>query len=156
MKFALLATISGLICYIGFKMSSSYWQKQMFYDNFCKFLIFLKGEIGFLKSDLIQILSNYQSSDKNLKTLFKNYIEFLKSGSYQSIQILTDEENIELQNFIHTISKSDCYLIDGVIEKYQEIFAKKLEECKLSYQKSGVLYKKLSIILAIFICIVLI
>lgn len=155
MKLILIFIISGLICYIGFKIGGQYWQKQNFYENFCKFLIYLKAEIGFLKSDLIQILSNYSTNDYNLKKLLNNYIQFLQKNEYVDLQILNDDENFELMEFIQNISKSDCYSIENIIEKYQAIFNKKLENSKQNYLKSGVLYKKLSILLAIFVCIVL-
>ena len=65
MKLLFLGLIFVSISYIGFQYGHGYKIKENFYNEFANFLIFLKSQIGFLKTDLISIFKNYETKNKS-------------------------------------------------------------------------------------------
>lgn len=158
MKLLILGLIFGSISYIGYKYGDSYKIKQNFYNEFLNFLIHLKSQINFLKMNLLEIIDNYQTKDKNLKKILNDFKENILNDNEININlsILTNEEKLEFQTFFNGLGKSDLLSQNEFIEKNIEIFEKKLEQKRALNLKYGVMYKKLGILFAFFICIVLI
>jgi len=156
MKFLLLGLIFGSISYIGFQYGNSYKLKENFYNEFSNFLLYLKSQISFLKIDLISIFKGYKTKDKNLNILLTNFEKNLLEDKNVNLSILKDEENLEITNFFKNLGKSDCLTQNEILERQIEIFNKKLKESKDANLKYGNMYKKLGVLLAFFVCIVLI
>ena len=130
MKLLFLGLIFVSISYIGFQYGHGYKIKENFYNEFANFLIFLKSQIGFLKTDLISIFKNYETKNKNLKILLNNFEINLLENQSINLSILTQEENLEILNFLKSLGKSDCLTQEEFLERQIEIFNKKLKESK--------------------------
>lgn len=156
MKFLFLGLIFASISYIGFQYGNSYKEKVNFYNEFSNFLLYLKSQISFLKVDLLSIFKEFKTKDKNLRILLNNFRENLLNDKIINLSILKEDENLEIFNFFKGLGKSDCFSQNDFIERQIEIFEKKLKECKEANLKYGNMYKKLGVLLAFFICIVLI
>ena len=156
MKFVLLGLIFGSISYIGVKLGNTYKEKERFYNDFASFLLYLKTEIGFFKTNIIEIINKYETKNKNLKLLLTNYSKFLDGKDFELLEMLSKEENEEIAGFFKGIGLNDCFTQEDFIEKNILAFNQKLDDCKKLNLKYGVLYKKLGVLFAIFVCIVLI
>ncbi len=71
-------------------------------------------------------------------------------------EILSKEENLKIIDFFNGVGASDCESQKEYIEKNLEIFNSCFEQAKLQNEKQGSMYKKLSILLGLLVCIVLI
>lgn len=156
MKLLILGLIFASISYMGFQYGSKYKEKESFYNEFSKFLINLKSQINFLKLDLISIFKNYKTKDKNLTILLKNFENNLTEETTVNLTILNEDENLEISTFLKGLGKTDCLTQNDFIEKHIEIFNKKLKEKKELNIKYGNMYKKLGVLIAFLVCIVLI
>ena len=156
MKFVILGLIFSSISFLGFKMGNKYYEKEKFYNDFYNFIIFTKNQIGFLKINIIEILNNYETKNKNLKNLLINYYKFLQGEEYTELNILNKDENLEIFNFLKGIGLNDCLTQNEFFENYLIFFEKKLKEVKTLNLKYGAMYKKLGILLGICVCILLI
>lgn len=158
MKILILGSIFALITYTGFKFGNNYKEKENFYNDFVRFLINLKTQINFLKTDIIQILNNYKTNNKNLNKLLLDYKNSIVNDKEFKIElnILTEDEKVEILTFFNTFGKSDLYTQIDLLEKYNKFFEDKLEEKRKLNVKYGVMYKKLGILLGLLVCIVLI
>ena len=156
MKTLILGLIFASISFMGYKVGDRYRQKEKFYYEFKTFLIYLKSEIGFFKKDIVQIVENYQTKNKNLCLLLNNFGEFLNGEKAKNLDILSLEENLNLHKFFEGLGKSDCDSQKEYIEKNLEIFEIVLNDAKQKNQKQGNMLKKLSILVGILVCIILI
>lgn len=156
MKFLFLGLIFGSISYIGFQYGNSYKEKENFYNEFSKFLLYLKSQITFLKIDLFTIFKAFETKDKNLKFLLKNIESNLKENKKIKINILTLEENLALNDFFNNLGKSDCITQEEFISHQIDFFEAKLKESKDANLRYGNMYKKLGVLAAFLVCIVLI
>lgn len=158
MKFLILGLIFGSISYIGFRFGNGYKEKERFYNEFLKFLMHFKTQINFLKTDLLQIINSYKSKDKNFNILLSSYEKnIINEIEYKiDLNILNEEEKNEFLTFFNGVGKSDLYSQIELLDKYIEMFKDKLEQKRKLNLKYGVMYKKLGVLLAFLICIVLI
>ena len=137
-------------------MGSKYNKRQKFYSNFVRFLLYLKSEIGFFKTNLIEIISNYNSHDEIFDMFMQQIHKKLLLNESVFVEILTKDENYEIERFIENLGKGDCFTREEYLSKNIEYFENKLLDVKNLNKKYGNLYKKLGILLALFVCIVLI
>lgn len=158
MKFLILGLIFGSISYMGFKIGDSYKSKQNFYSEFINFLLYLKSQINFLKTDILQVIENYKTKDKNLNKLLLELKSAIKNQDIEKLNLdfLHNDEKQEFNNLFNCLGKSDLYNELEFLDKNIEIFNQLLEQKKSLNIKYGVMYKKLGILFAFFICIVLI
>ena len=156
MKTLILVLIFLSVSGVGFVIGDRYKQKEKFYYDFKNFLVYLKSEIGFFEKNVVDILNGYQTKNENLKLLFQKFNESLNGFEFNGLNILSSEENFKLIEFFKGIGKSDCESQKEYIEKNLEIFTKIYEDAKLDNQKKGNMFKKLSILAGLLICIVLI
>ena len=156
MKFVLLGIIFASICSLGFKFSGTYKQKERFYQDFYSFLLYVKSQIFFLKTSLIEILEDYKTDNKDLKFLLNNFKNSLSQNCDFKLDILSDDENLEIKNFLNGLGKNDCFSQNDYLENNLDFFNKKFIESQSQNLKYGAVYKKLGIIFAFFIVILLI
>ena len=156
MKSLILGLIFVSISYLGFKVGDRFKKKEKFYYDFKNFLIYLKNEIGFFEKDILEIVSSYETKNSNLKLLLENYQASLNEKPFEELKILSKEENLKIIDFFNGVGASDCESQKEYIEKNLEIFNSCFEQAKLKNEKQGSMYKKLSILLGLLVCIVLI
>ncbi|MGN1208253.1 MAG: stage III sporulation protein AB [Christensenellales bacterium] len=156
MKIAILGLIFASVSFLGFRIGGKFKEKEKFYYDFKNFLIYLKSEIGFFKKDIVEIVDNFSTKNFHLNELLQNYKQSLIDKKFNKINILNDEENDKLKKFFDGIGVSDCDSQTEYVEKNLEIFGKKYEEAKIENLKKGNMYKKLSILIGILICVVLV
>ena len=156
MKILILGLIFGSISFLGFKIGNVFKEKEVFYYDFKNFLIYLKSEIGFFRRDIVEIIEAYQTKNKNITMLLGNFKQSLNGENFQKINILSDSENAKIEEFFKGVGVSDCDSQKEYIEKNIEIFSKSYEDAKQQNLKQGIMYKKLSILVGILVCIILI
>lgn len=156
MKILLLGLIFGSISYIGYKLGDSYRQKEVFYNEFNKLIIYIKNQISFFKTNILEILDNYDTKNLYINKIIRNYKNFLENNQFYELDILSKNENEDIYNFLKGIGKNDCFTQNEFLSKNLDFFNNKLEECKQLNLKHGVLYKKLGVLLGIFVCLILI
>ena len=86
----------------------------------------------------------------------KNYLDFLNGNEYVDLNILQKDENEKIFKFLQGVGLNDCLTQNDFFENYIVLFEKKLNEIKSLNLKYGAMYKKLGILLGIFVCILLI
>lgn len=155
MKLMILGLIFGSISCLGYLFGTKYKEKVKFYTEFYNLIVYIKNQIGFFKTDIIQILESFSTKNKNILLLIENYKNYLLTGQIQNLNILTKQENEEIYTFLKGVGANDCFTQNDFLEKYISNFKEKLNEAKNLYLKYGVLYKKLGVLLAIFVCIVI-
>lgn len=156
MKIVILGLIFACISCLGYKLGDKYKQKEKFYYEFKNFLIYLKSEIGFFKKDIVQIVENYQTKNRHFKAFLNNFVGTLNGANAENLGILSTDENLNLQKFFEGLGKSDCESQKEYIEKNIEIFDIVLSDAKQKNLKQGNMLKKLSILVGILVCIILI
>jgi len=156
MKILILGLIFASISLLGFRVGNKYSEKEKFYNEFYNFLMYIKNQIGFFKTNILEILKEYETKNKNLKKLIENYITFLNTENYEELNILTKNENEEIIKFLKGLGLNDCFTQNEFLENYQSFFEKKLNDCKALNLKYGAMYKKLGVLIAIFVCILII
>lgn len=155
MKIALLLILFSSVSLLGFQVSKVYSNKENFYLELNNFVTFLIGEISFLKTDLVKISENYKC--KNL--IFNNFLENLKNillfeNEFKNIDILNDNENIILKNFVENLGKNDSTTECEKLKSFLESFKLKLDETREQNNKYGAMIKKLGVLGGILLCII--
>lgn len=156
MKALILGLIFLFISLIGFKLGEKYKQKERFYYEFKNFLIYLKSEIGFFEKDIVEIVSTYSSKNQHLSELLNSFKQSLLGEKFEGLKILSEEENFKIIEFLNGLGKSDCESQKEYIEKNLEIFTNFYVEAKDKNLKQGTMCKKLSILVGVLVCILLI
>ena len=156
MKSLILGLIFGSICVLGFNIGNKFKKKEKFYYEFKNFLIYLKSEIGFFERDIVEIVDNYKTKNTDLTELLLNYKNSLQDKEFVDLNLISKEENNKLKDFFKGLGKSDCESQKEYIDKNLEIFDSLLKQAKLNNDKQGSMYKKLSILVAILVCIIII
>lgn len=156
MKYVILGLIFASICFSGHKMGNRYKEKEKFYYEFKNFLVFLKSEIGFFKKNLITIFDEFASENPKFIKLLENCKNFITSNKKLDLEFLSKQENFELEEFFRGLGQNDCNFQKEYIEKNLEFFNKKYDESVRLNAKYGVVIKKISILVGIMVCIILI
>lgn len=152
--------------YLGFGLGNYYVRRHKFISDLITFANHLKVEISFAKSNLTQIIeSHIEESDANFKSVLKGYRNTLKNSDYITVEVLKNnintiylEENEKEQmlQFFNFLGKSDADNQVEIINKSLNIFNNFLKTSDSEKQKYSGMYKKLGVLIGIFILVIIV
>lgn len=156
MKIIILGVIFALISLIGFKIGGKFKEKEKFYAEFLKFLLNLSTQVSFFKTNLIEVANNFKTNNNNMQVFLQQFKDKLTENKNINLNNLSEDENREINDFVLRLGNTDCFSEENYLQKYNEIFKQKYNDSVALNLKYGVLYKKLGVLVAFFVCIVLI
>ena len=119
------------------------------FEKACKNIV---GEISFLKTDKLTLISKLEFNNKYAKEFRDKYILLGKGYS----RVLSESENQFLNEFLDSIGKNN---VDGEVYNlgyYEQLIKEHISASQEKYERYGVLAIKLSIIISALIVIILI
>ena len=150
----ILLMVGIVVCVIlcGVIANNYFLNRLIFFKNYEKACKDIVGEISFLKTDKITLISKINFSSKHAKEFRDNYILY---GSGHS-SILSETENKFFNDFLNSIGNNN---VDGEVYNlayYERLIKEYVVRAQEKYDKYGVLSIKLSIIIAALLVIFLI
>lgn len=152
MKFSLLLIVFSCVVYFGYQIKEKLKSKKIFYEELIAFCEDYKREIGFLKCELKSIVDRCTKNDGLINEVLIGFIE----NKECKIDFLKEEEVAEIKSFLLSLGKQD---IDGEINNvdfYEGKFKTKLGEHVQRFDKFGGFSIKMSALLGLLICVILI
>lgn len=144
MKYILLLIVFVTCVYVGFEIKKYFENRVKLSDEILSFCEYAKKQIDFYNTPKDQIIMQYNS------------VFLMKVLSGENDQLLSDNENNKVQEFLSSIGKYDAQNEVSNIEFYKLYFQTLKEKCVQDLQKKGGLSLKLSILIGILLCILLI
>ena len=142
MKYALLITIILICSYIGFGLSKYYFSRFKFFLELISFLEKADLDINFSKSKLLEIITNFRCTNKDLKSILDEYkicLETSKSFGqedlFKNTKILKDDEKKIVYSFFSELGKLDVYNQTKSLENYKGKFSAMLGSCEEEKKK---------------------
>lgn len=164
-KILLILTIVALIIFISCAFYTYYKRRKNYYQNICDFCFYICSQIGYLKTDLIQLIqqktSSYQKEFNYTLNAFKNSLVSKKyqkefENSLKTISILSQSEIEEIINFFNNLGKTNQSEQLSLIETYKQNFENRLKNANDEISKKGIVNLKLGILLAVTVFVILI
>ena len=152
MKIFLLIIVLCCVAYIGWQIKTSLKKKKVFYEDLVNFCEDYKREVTFLKCGLDTIIDKCTKHDSAINKVLTQY---LKNGTCE-INDLRHEDVNDIKVFLAGLGKQD---VDGEvnnIEFHKSKFVAKLHEHEKIYDKYGSFSVKMSALVGVLICIILI
>lgn len=116
MKIVLLIVVVALFSYIGYGFSSYYTNRTKFFKNLELLFDKLTHEINFSQGKLIEIIKDFDTHNKDVNQLSKNFINALefdlelnREKIFDGIKILNEEEKDVIVLFLKSLGKFDAY-----------------------------------------------
>ncbi len=144
MKYLLLLVVFCTCVYIGIEVKRYFADRLKFYDKMIVFCEYAIKEISFYNTTKNKIIEKY--SDTCLSAVL----------SGQNDKLLSEEENKKIQEFLESIGKFDTSFELRNIQFYKEYLSSQKQKCAAEFDKKGMLSLKLSILIGILLCILLI
>lgn len=129
---------------MGIQIKRYFFDRLKFYESMLLFCEYAIKEISFYNTTKDKILNGY--SDRILTNVIEGRDE----------KILSKEENIKIKNFLDSIGKFDAKNEVQNIEFYKIYLNNQKQKCSIDYDKKSGLALKLSILIGILLCILLI
>ncbi|MDD4291236.1 MAG: stage III sporulation protein AB [Clostridia bacterium] len=156
-KAILCATIVFSMGYVSFAIGRMYRRKVRFYEELLAFIAALKIDINYKQSLIADFAGSFACSSELteiLELFASNKAE--PCGAAIVLKIFGDEENAEIEEFFSYLGKSDAVAQTSHLDFYAIRFEERLCTAKQKLQSEGRLYAKLGIMLALFICLIII
>ncbi len=164
LKVALILIVCGLVVFLAYKFYVYYKARQCYYQNLCDFCTYLQSQIGFLKTDIYNLVEQRKNTYKKefLKTL-ECYQKALKSTNFREdmqktmmTNLLLDPEKAKIIDFFDMLGKTNQMDQLSQISACKAEFESKLSSVSQETQKKGTTSFKLGILLAIAIFVIFI
>lgn len=143
MKFVLLLVIFSTCVCIGFEIKKFFADRLKFYESMMAFCEYAKQQISFYGTTKDKILECGKSE------ILANVFDGIDN------RLLSSAENQKVQEFINSIGRYDSQNEIQNIEFYKTYFAQQVKCCQSEMSKKGGLSLKLSILVGILLCILL-
>lgn len=161
-----MVVVVGGCVYIGFGIAGYYKKRENLFSELGIFCGRLKSDIKFQSKPLKEILSEVIPTLKSpLKNILNNYLSMISGGEFTdfnniskkitSIYLKQNEAEIIVQ-FLSVLGKSDCDNENQTISSFELRFNELKSECSKDKKKNSSMYIKLSVLLGLFVCIILI
>ena len=165
MKWILSGLIISACVYIGIGVSSYYKKRESLFLEIGIFCNKLKNDINFSHKAVLEILNETIPTFKSpLKDILIQYKEMIEKGEFTSFSnlkiiksaYLKQNETDIIVQFLSQLGKSDANNQSAVISSFENNFKIFKDDCNLEKKKYSSLYIKLSLLIGLFICIILI
>lgn len=166
MKWILSVIIVGCCFYVGFGIADYYKKRENLFSELGIFCSKLKSDISFSSKPIQQILNEMIPTLKSpLKNILQQYRAMILGGQFtdfnninnkiSSAYLKQNEIEIIIQ-FLSQLGKSDCDNENATISAFERSFGEFKKECFLEKKKYSSMYIKLSLLIGLFVCIILI
>ncbi len=152
MKLFLIVVINIAFACVGYFIFDNYRRKKKFYSDMVDFCGYLSNEIRFNKNDIRKIFLSLQG---RFNSELEGYLQAFLNYSTYNQKLLNSVENDEIIAFLKSLGKFD---VDGEIKninKYQELFTKKLNNASEQERTRGSAIFKIFIILGLLVSIII-
>ena len=163
MKLILILMILGCFVFLGLGLSRYYIDRKRFFSELELFVSNLSSNINFGREKIVDIIQKYENNRSvYLKKLCENYEKTLKDKSgvneniFDGITILKNEERQLLVKFFSTLGKFDIYSQTKEIASYSARINELYSEASLDCKKYASLIIKLSLIVGLLVCLLII
>ena len=149
----------AVMAYLGFAIEKYYKNRHGLVSDFYEFLQYASREIQFLKTDILTLISNFNSGRAGA---FSKVLESVKESVQKGEEIKIDNpflnasEKLMVSGFFLGISKSDYCEQEKVFKRYLSETESKLKQTEKQKKNNGELIKKLFILIGVGILIILI
>lgn len=143
MKYLLLLVVFCTCVFIGIEIKKYFADRLKFYEKIILFCEYASKEISFYNTTKDKLVGGYNDS----------VLAVVLSG--QKDKLLCNEENVKVQEFLDSIGKFDVSNELNNIEFYKLYFNTQKQKCSDDFDKKGGLALKLSILIGILLCILL-
>ena len=164
MSWILSGVIIGACAYIGIGVSLYYKKREGLFMEIGIFCNKLKNDINFSHKAVLEILNDTIPTFKSpLKDILSQYKKKILDGEFtnfsnlkiiKSAYLKQNETDIIIQ-FLSQLGKSDAQNQSAVITAFENNFKVFKDECYLEKKKYSALYIKLSLLIGVLICIIL-
>ena len=165
MEWILSGVIIGACVYIGIGVSMYYKKRESLFVEIGIFCNKLKNDINFSHKTVLEILKETIPTLKSpLQEILSQYKEIIEKGEFTSFSNLKTIKSAYLKQneidiivqFLSQLGKSDAFNQSAVISSFENNFKIFKDDCNLEKKKYASLYIKLSLLIGLFICIILI
>ena len=161
MKIVLLVVVVIIFGYIGYGLSAYYINRTKFFNSLEFLFDKLTHEINFSQGKLIEIIKDYNSQNKDVERLSKNFINCLEydlevknETIFDGIKILNEEEKNVVVLFLKSLGKFDAYNQTKQLTNQKQqinLFYKNAEEEQKKYSP---LYLKIGVIAGLVVALI--
>jgi len=164
MKWILSGVIIIACLYIGIGISSYYKKRENLFTEIGIFCNKLKSDINFSHKTVLEILSEITPTFKSpLRDILFQYKKMIEKGEFTNFSnlkiiksaYLRQNEIDMIVQFLSQLGKSDASNQSAIISSFENNFKIYKDECNLEKKKYSSLYIKLSLLIGVFICIIL-
>ncbi|MBQ3494144.1 MAG: hypothetical protein IJA69_01875 [Clostridia bacterium] len=164
MKILLILIIIICFVFLGVGLSKYYTERKKFFLEFGLFVSNINSNINFGREKIINIIEKYEIKNKSLELqkLCDNYVNALRNKNlidgriFDGITILKNDEKQLLQNFFGMLGKFDIYSQSKEIASYSARFEEIYSEVNKDCKKYASLIIKLSLVLGLLVCLLII
>ena len=162
MKYFLIIILIACSTYIGWGFSKYYVNRKNFFKEFVLLLDKLKLDISFSKDKITDIISGYDTKNKQIKTLLNNFLIILETGNFEddllfkNINILKDDEKNNILLFFKSLGRFDMDNQTKQIEAFKQEFTVFEKNATSKNDKFGSLFVKLGFIVGILISLLVV
>ncbi len=156
--------VLGLICcYIGLLVKRYFADREKFFMSMCEFLRYLKGELTFKKTPLLEVVNNFLKGrkgefEKVLKGYFddaKGVQEIERSAQKMGAYPLKSQEKQMVLDTLSSLGKNPLDDERLCVERYIEQFDVVREDCAKKSKTQGGMYFKLFALLGLVLMVLL-
>lgn len=165
MKWILSVVIVGCCVYVGVGIASYYKKRESLFSELGIFCGKLKSDIKFSSKPIQDILNEIIPTLKSpLKDILQQYQTMISSGQFTDFKNITEKissiylkqnETEIIVQFLSQLGKSDCDNENETISAFEMRFNAFKEECFTEKKKYSSMYIKLSLLIGLFVCIIL-
>ncbi len=145
-----------IICtYVGYMLSEKYVVKRKYYTAFNSFNGFFKGQVGFAKTSLKELVSKYsEESDYFYKNLYLNISKGNKV--YLDQKIFTQEETDYLENYLDFLGSTDSKIQLDFLAKTESELSEQLKKAIENEEKYKSVYLKIGFLIGLIVLVVVV
>jgi len=165
MKWILSVVIVVCCVYVGIGIASYYKKRENLFVELGVFCNKLKNDINFSYKPILEILNETIPTLKSpLKEILIQYSQMIEVGEFTNFSNLKNIKSSYLKQneidiivqFLSQIGKSDAINQNAVISSFEGNFNSFKNDCNLEKKKYSSLYVKLSLLIGLLVCIILI
>ncbi|MDD3947824.1 MAG: stage III sporulation protein AB [Clostridia bacterium] len=145
-RLAVGATLMAVVTYIGMGIDRFYKMRVEYLKGFADFLSYASREAGFLKTDILRIISLYCASESsNLTKFLKETAKKLESGEQPAIDCvyLTKKDKRLYESFFQGLINADYRTQEKLFSHHIAEISELLKEAENNKKNKGELIRKL-------------
>ena len=152
LKITLAIIVVLLLGYLGYGLEKYYKIRLKILNDYNAFLTYVSKETDFYKTDILNLIKNYDYQSNQLKELLLNVLNKSKNENI----FLTKEIIDKINNFINELSIADYYFKNTIIKNAREQASQMILNAEKDKSQKGELGRKMLILLGIGLIVLII